>query len=276
MEKYIIYLLCIFLIYSIWKCFHITEGFSDKVKPDAITIDGVDDQNAIAILSKIAQDIQSEGGLKIMGNQLTKGKFTVPGAKNNQFVKDAGDGMTHFNHENGENYIRGNTHIHGSFNLLPTGVIVAWNGSTAPYGWAVCDGQNGTPDLRGRFIRAASPTQNIDISMKVNQPELNGRSRVNPKTAILKHDFGNYGGTDFTEMILNEMPAHNHIGDGLGTTKLMSASTYRRGMDKGDYASYDSSNSGPHNIADVLVSRGLGWGQNNQPPYYVLTYIMKL
>lgn len=38
--------------------------------------------------------------------------------------------------------------------LVPPGVIVAWWGSTdaIPSGWALCDGTNGTPDLRGRFI----------------------------------------------------------------------------------------------------------------------------
>ena len=40
---------------------------------------------------------------------------------------------------------------------LPTGVIVMWSGavSTVPSGWALCNGQNGTPDLRDRFIVGA-------------------------------------------------------------------------------------------------------------------------
>ena len=35
------------------------------------------------------------------------------------------------------------------------GVIVPWwgNGEPEPEGWTVCDGRDGTPDLRGRFIR---------------------------------------------------------------------------------------------------------------------------
>ena len=39
-------------------------------------------------------------------------------------------------------------------NGVPMGVITAWYGmSTAvPSGWAICDGTNGTPDLRGRTI----------------------------------------------------------------------------------------------------------------------------
>ena len=38
--------------------------------------------------------------------------------------------------------------------LLPKGIIVSWYGSIEeiPKGWALCDGNNTTPDLRNRFI----------------------------------------------------------------------------------------------------------------------------
>ena len=40
---------------------------------------------------------------------------------------------------------------------VPAGVIALWHGlaSAIPAGWALCDGQNGTPDLRGRFVVGA-------------------------------------------------------------------------------------------------------------------------
>ena len=38
---------------------------------------------------------------------------------------------------------------------IPVGVIVMWSGSTPPAGWALCDGQNGTPNLRDKFVVAA-------------------------------------------------------------------------------------------------------------------------
>ena len=37
---------------------------------------------------------------------------------------------------------------------FPIGGIIMWSGdqTTVPYGWAICDGDNGTPDLRNKFV----------------------------------------------------------------------------------------------------------------------------
>ncbi|HEX7860218.1 MAG TPA: hypothetical protein VF773_07835 [Verrucomicrobiae bacterium] len=41
-----------------------------------------------------------------------------------------------------------------TFHMVPRGGIILWSGSVTnvPAGWALCDGQNGTPDLRDRFV----------------------------------------------------------------------------------------------------------------------------
>ena len=45
---------------------------------------------------------------------------------------------------------------------IPTGIIVIWSGSIAniPAGWVICDGNNGTPDLRDKFVIGAGGSLN--------------------------------------------------------------------------------------------------------------------
>lgn len=50
----------------------------------------------------------------------------------------------------------------GSGGSLPSGLIVMWHGllSAIPAGWLLCDGTNGTPDLRDKFVKGAAAGQN--------------------------------------------------------------------------------------------------------------------
>lgn len=41
---------------------------------------------------------------------------------------------------------------------VPSGTIVMWYGGSVPSGWYECNGSNGTPDLRGKFVVASGGT----------------------------------------------------------------------------------------------------------------------
>lgn len=49
---------------------------------------------------------------------------------------------------------------------VPAGVILLWSGSTGsiPAGWVLCNGANGTPDLRDRFIIGAGNTYAVNAT----------------------------------------------------------------------------------------------------------------
>ncbi|CAF1107806.1 unnamed protein product, partial [Didymodactylos carnosus] len=78
---------------------------------------------------------------------------------------------------------------------VPKGTIMLWDGdtSTVPDDWAVCDGTNGTPDLRNRYIIGSG-------SNAENKPgTTGGSSAITPSISV--HD------TVLTEA---QMPKHNH------------------------------------------------------------------
>jgi hypothetical protein len=76
--------------------------------------------------------------------------------------------------------VTGNLTVKGSINpndpwyqVIPKYTIVMWYGSDkeVPKGWAICDGENNTPDLRGRFVMGAD--HDADFSnYKTKQSEL--------------------------------------------------------------------------------------------------------
>ena len=85
------------------------------------------------------------------------------------------------------------------------------------------------------------------------------------------------------ESILNEIPKHNHgaagnhihkirTGSHTGDTPGGRVTQWAQRIDNGYKGNGIIEASGNHTYA----TEGSSWGHNNQPPYYVLTYIMKL
>lgn len=46
---------------------------------------------------------------------------------------------------------------------VPRGTVIAWYAKSGPFptGWAICDGTNGTPDLRGRYVQGVAALAEI-------------------------------------------------------------------------------------------------------------------
>ena len=75
------------------------------------------------------------------------------------------------NIENKNIIVNANIQIDNSYEfqgrgMIPIGGIIFWSGSITdlPHGWTLCDGNDNTPDLRGKFIMSSTYGENVNIS----------------------------------------------------------------------------------------------------------------
>ena len=121
---------------------------------------------------------------------------------------------------------------------VPSGGIIIWSGAAnaIPTGYVLCDGNNSTPNLQGRFIVGYSS---------------NGDYPVNGT-----------GGSETVSLTEAQMPSHVHH---------IYIATDSSGPYGHAYASGNNNSQG----AIATTSKGSGNAHENRPPYYALCYIMK-
>jgi microcystin-dependent protein len=150
-----------------------------------------------------------------------------------------------------------------SSNYIPRGTIVAYNSNIAPSGWALCDGNNGTPNLNNRFILGS------------------GSKSINTT-----------GGAETVTLNVNQLPSHSH--NVTGFTDINGAHSHTSNVrigfgsqmrNRNNFQSLSNSDSDiqtnhagnhTHNININSKDTGGNQAHENMPPFYVLTYIMKL
>jgi hypothetical protein len=161
---------------------------------------------------------------------------------------------------------------------IPTGVIVMWSGSEAsiPAGWALCNGANGTPDLRGKFVIAAGGTYAVGatggsanaVVVSHNHgasADFNGNHAHSGST----NTAGNHAHTDQLGRNVNELGSYPAPGGGGGGTMTTDAA--------GNHSHSLSINAaGNHNHGITVNAAGESGTGKNLPPYYALALIMRL
>lgn len=168
--------------------------------------------------------------------------------------------------------------------LCPVGGIMLWSGSTGaiPSGWALCNGANGTPDLRGRFVIGAGGDYAVGAT--------GGAASGNTGTASASITIQ---GTALTSA---QMPSHEHFVAAIvsNTSEALSSLNYL-GTHSDDIVSSGNSeyilrSAGAGSAATAGRTSATGGGATHThsvsqtahahsvdtlPPYYALAYIMK-
>lgn len=140
---------------------------------------------------------------------------------------------------------------------IPTGMISLWYGSigSVPTGWYLCDGSNGTPDLRDRFIVGAGSTYSVAATggskdaIVVSHTHTATSSVTDPGHGHLIRTDPNGGGGG----------GGNFVNTTSGTSSTFTAATNTTGV----------------SVATTNASTGVSGTNANLPPYYALAYVMK-
>jgi hypothetical protein len=153
--------------------------------------------------------------------------------------------------------------LHG----FPSGGVIMWSGSVAniPAGWFLCNGLNGTPDLRNRFIVGAGTGSDYAVGAVGGFPE------QFPEITI-------YNSGSHTHA-LSGSTASNTTGVTLSTTIIRPEYEQNQVNVIGSVTLSDPGHS--HNQGGQADSGGVHTHTaditsfDNRPPFYALCYIMK-
>ena len=142
---------------------------------------------------------------------------------------------------------------------IPTGGILLWSGSigSIPAGFVLCNGNNGTPDLRDRFIVGAGTTYAVNAT---------GGSA---DSVLPTHTHG------ATSVVTD--PGHTHGLTSIPGTAAGGGGTLYYGGFTGINDAQGSINTATTGItvATTNANAGVSGTNGNLPPYYALCYIMK-
>lgn len=171
---------------------------------------------------------------------------------------------------------------------LPFNTIAFWSGliSSIPSGWQLCDGTNGTPDLRDKFVVGAGSSYTIgntggQVSVSLTSPELPAHNHPVTSTSINPSSTHSHGspGTGTEDNHRHTVSALTNAGASIytsgGGALQLTPSTGPAGSHSHP-AAVGAAGAHTHVITISAGESGSGSAHENRPPYYALAFIMEV
>lgn len=154
----------------------------------------------------------------------------------------------------------GSTPIWGSG--FPSGGIIMWSGSivSIPSGWYLCDGTNGTPNLKDRMVIGAGNLYAVDATGGSKDAIVVSHTHTGSAVAVADHQHEVFGFWHWVDESIEIM-----------ATRLKPTS--QAGSSRDD--DQPSGAAGGHSHSISIDSAGSSGTNANLPPYYALAFIMK-
>jgi hypothetical protein len=160
---------------------------------------------------------------------------------------------------------------------FPSGGIIMWSGSIAsiPSGWYLCNGSNGTPDLRNRFVVGAGSTYAVDATGGSADAIVVSHTHT-ASTTVSDHQHYvaanvNSGPSIPPNLSSSQYLSYNSQGGSGGFNEAYSFQGVATVANVGLSSNPTSSQTG----STTVNSTGSSGTNANLPPYYALAYIMK-
>jgi len=144
-------------------------------------------------------------------------------------------------------------------NTVPSGLIAIWSGSTGsiPSGWLLCNGSNGTPDLRDSFILGAGNNYAVGATGGSTDAIVVSHTHTATSTSTVT-DPGHFHSIGVESAAAGASSGKYDLNNPTGTVNTNSAVT-------GITVATSTTN----------ATAGVSGSGANMPPYYALAYIMK-
>lgn len=187
---------------------------------------------------------------------------------------------------------------------VPTGSIMMWSGAIAdiPSGWALCNGQNGTPNLQARFIVGAGSSTVMDdsigyqyavgqtgghnkVKLEAAESGLPAHSHTEQSAGGHSHNITYYNNgdgsndTEYTNKWAVDGKANAHPvsdrGSGNKVEAVRIGASYGDTWVGNDYIQIKTAGSHTHTVNSNTATKA-SQAHENRPLFYALAYIMKI